>query len=115
MLPILLINFFIIISYDIFDIDVYIIPTIFIFSIFFGLSIDFILSGIDRISFIKNKIINRVLSLVVIIIILSASMYGFKDNYIINDRSQDFDHYIRAKKIESVVNKDSVIIFRYYY
>jgi len=109
----LLMDLLIIANYDIFDIDVYIIPSAFVFSIFFGYSI-FSISAwagkrASRLKEHSSWCFNIMVAAAMIIISVS-SLFNILQNYNINDRSGELDNYLRAKNIISKVEDNAVII-----
>ena len=111
--PVILLNMFIIINYGIYDIDIYIIPSVLIFSIFWGYLLYFFLEKTLSLPFLnKGSLKSPAYSAAAAIIILftALSFYNIKNVYNTNDSSKEYDHYLRAKNILEKVEDDAVII-----
>ena len=113
LLPVLLLNMFIIINYGIYDIDIYIIPSVLIISVFWGYLLYFFLEKTLSLTFVsKNGRKAPVYSVAAAILILftALSFYNISIVYNSNDNSKEYDHYFRAKNILEKVEDNAVII-----
>ena len=113
LLPVLLLNMFIIINYGIYDIDIYIIPSVLIVSVFWGYLVYFFLEKTVSLRFVSKsgrKAPVYTAAAAILVIFTALSFYNIKSVYSSNDSSKEYDHYLRAKNILEIVEDNAVII-----
>jgi hypothetical protein len=113
LLPVLLLNMFIIINYGIYDIDIYIIPSVLIISIFWGYLLYFFLEKTSSLTFLKKNSSKAPVysaAATILIIFTALSFYNINRVYSSNDNSREYDHYLRSKNILEKVEDNAVVI-----